>query len=51
MPDDGAPVVLDLSRAASATEVGRRLLREGVERMREDGREVRVADPDGLLDG
>ncbi|KAA6436199.1 glutaminase [Agrococcus sediminis] len=51
LPDDDAPIVLDLSRTASATEVGRRLLREGVERMREDGREVRVADPDGLLDG
>ncbi|WP_306231685.1 glutaminase A [Agrococcus beijingensis] len=49
LPDDGAPIVLDLSRAASATDVGRRLLLEAVERMRAEGREVEVADPDGVL--
>jgi len=49
LPDD-EPIVLDLSRVASATDVGGRLLLEAVERMRADGREVRVADPDGLLD-
>jgi len=51
VPEDGSPVGLDLSRAASATAIGRRLLLEAVERMRGEGREVRVTDPDGLLDG
>ena len=50
LPDD-EPLVLDLSRVASATEVGSSLLREAVERMRADGREVRVTDPDGVLGG
>lgn len=49
LPDD-EPLVLDLSRVASATAVGRSLLLEAVERMRADGREVRVADPDGVLE-
>lgn len=49
VPDD-EPLALDLSRVASATEVGRRLLLEAVERLRADGREVRVADPDGVLE-
>lgn len=48
LPDD-EPIVLDLSRVASATAVGRSLLLEAVERMRADGREVRVTDPDGVL--
>ncbi|MGM1029091.1 MAG: glutaminase A [Actinomycetota bacterium] len=48
VPDD-EPLVLDLSRVASATAVGRRLLLQAVERMRDDGREVRVTDPDDLL--
>ncbi|MGC5076295.1 glutaminase A [Agrococcus sp. DT81.2] len=48
---DGEPLVLDLSRVASATAVGRSLLNEAVERMRADGREVRVTDPDGVLEG
>ncbi|SDS04205.1 glutaminase [Agrococcus carbonis] len=50
VPDDGAPVVVDLSRVGSANAVGRRMLREGVERLRRDGHEVRVEDPDGVLD-
>ncbi|GAA1423935.1 glutaminase A [Agrococcus citreus] len=49
LPDD-EPIVLDLTRVASATVVGRSLLNEAVERMRADDREVRVTDPDGLLD-
>ncbi|MFA4841528.1 MAG: glutaminase A [Agrococcus sp.] len=48
---DNEPLVLDLSRVASASGVGRRLLLEAVERMRADGREVRLTDPDGLLEG
>lgn len=48
LPDD-EPIVLDLSRVASATAVGRSLLLEAVERMRADGREVQVTDPDGVL--
>ncbi len=51
LPQDGAPIGLDLSRAASATVVGRDLLLEAVERLRADGHEVRVTDPDGLLEG
>ncbi|MCR8670533.1 glutaminase [Agrococcus sp. HG114] len=51
LPDDGAPVVLDLSRVASTNAIGRRLLTEAVERMRGDGHEVEVADPDGHLAG
>lgn len=50
VPEDGKPVVVDLSRVASANDVGRRMLREGIRRLRADGHDVRVDDPDGLLD-
>ncbi len=49
LPDDRSPVVLDLTRVVSASAIGRRLLTEAVERMRADGREVLVTDPDGVL--
>ncbi|WP_072314631.1 glutaminase A [Agrococcus sp. Marseille-P2731] len=48
---DGESFVLDLSRVASATDVGRRLLLEAVERMRADRREVRITDPHDILGG
>jgi len=51
VPQDGEPVVLDLSRVASTNKVGRRMLREGIRRLERDGHEVRVEDPDGLLEG
>jgi glutaminase len=51
LPDEPGPLVLDLSRVVSASSIGRRLLTEAIERMRADGREVRVADPDGVLGG
>ncbi|SFS09614.1 L-glutaminase [Agrococcus baldri] len=50
VPEDGAPLVVDLSRVSSANGVGRRMLREGVRRLRQDGHEVRVEDPDGILE-
>lgn len=50
VPDDGAPVVVDLSRVASTNDVGRRMLREGIRRLQRDGHDVRVSDPDRLLD-
>ena len=51
LPDDGAPVVLELSRVPSANDIGRRMLREGMRRMGADGRAVSVVDPDGVLEG
>ncbi|WP_206447845.1 glutaminase [Agrococcus sp. KRD186] len=51
VPEDAAPVLVDLSRVSSANDVGRRMLREGVRRLRRDGHDVRVADPDGILEG
>ncbi|HET8868214.1 MAG TPA: glutaminase [Agrococcus sp.] len=51
VPDDGAAVVVDLSRVSAANDVGRRMLREGVRRLRRDGHDVRVADPEGILEG
>ena len=51
LPDDRSPVVLDLTRVVSASAIGRRLLTEAVERMRADGRDVRVTDPDSVLGG
>ncbi|MCH1881739.1 glutaminase [Agrococcus sp. ARC_14] len=50
VPEDAAPVVLDLTRVSSANDVGRRMLREGVRRLQLDGHQVRVDDPNGVLD-
>lgn len=50
VPEDAAPVVLDLSRVSSANDVGRRMLREGARRLQRDGHDVRVEDPNGVLD-
>lgn len=51
VPVDDAPVLLDLSRVSSANRVGRRMLLEGVRRLEQDGHEVRVEDPNTVLDG
>ncbi|GEK80014.1 glutaminase [Agrococcus baldri] len=50
VPEDGRPVVVDLARVSSANDVGRRMLREGVRRLQLDGHDVRVQDPEGVLD-
>lgn len=50
VPEDGAALVLDLTRVTSTNDVGRRMLREGVRRLELDGHEVRVEDPDGHLE-
>jgi len=42
-------VVLDLHRAHRVSDVARRMLLEGVRRLRLDGHEIRLVDPDGLL--
>lgn len=50
--EDGLPirtVVLNLERVDRVTAVGRRLIDEGVDRLRADGVAVEVVDPDGLL--
>lgn len=50
VPEDDGLVVLDLSRVSSANDVGRRMLLEGIRRLEVDGHEVRLEDPDGILD-
>ena len=49
--EDGAieEVVLNLERVDRVTEVGRRLMAEGVHRLEADGVRVRIDDPDGVL--
>lgn len=51
IPEDGAAVLLDLSRVSAANDVGRRMLREGVRRLELDGHSVRVDDPNAVLEG
>lgn len=50
VPAGDEPLVIDVSRVSSANDVGRRMLREGVRRLRRDGHDVRVEDPDGILE-
>ncbi|MBF6214049.1 glutaminase [Nocardia puris] len=45
----GTAVVLDLSRVDRMNDVGRRMLLEGLRRMRLDGRAVALIDPDRVL--
>ncbi len=48
-PEGDGVVVLDLHRVHRVHDVARRMLLEGVRRLRIDGHEVRLVDPDGLL--
>ncbi|MGO1948557.1 MAG: glutaminase [Mycobacteriaceae bacterium] len=42
-------VVVDVRRVNECNPVGRRMVKEGLRRIREDGRRVAVLDPDGVL--
>ncbi|QPK78818.1 glutaminase [Corynebacterium lizhenjunii] len=42
-------VALDISQVSTLHKVGRRLLKEGLRRLREEGAEIAVIDPDGIL--
>ena len=44
-----AEVVIDVQRVDAFTDVGRRMVLEGVRRLRLDGYRVRICDPDGVL--
>lgn len=46
---DACRVALDISQVPSLNRVGRRMLKEGLRRLREGGNEIAVIDPDGTL--
>lgn len=46
---DSSEVVLDVSRVHSITDVGRRMVLEGLRRLELDGHTVLLHDPEGLL--
>ncbi|WP_344197038.1 glutaminase [Aeromicrobium alkaliterrae] len=48
-PEGDGVVVIDLHRVHRIHDVARRMLLEGVRRLRMDGHEIRLVDPDGLL--
>ena len=48
-PEGDGLVVIDLHRVHRVHDVARRMLLEGIRRLRIDGHDVRLVDPDGLL--
>lgn len=48
-PVGDAPVVVDLDRVHRADDIARRMLLEGIRRLHEDGHDVRIVDPWGVL--
>lgn len=45
----GTRLVLDVSRVTSFNRMGRRMVKEGLRRLREDGFQCSIYDPDGVV--
>ena len=49
LPDNGCSIVVDLNLVTRINKVGARMLHEGIRRLRQDGHDVTVLQPEGLL--